>query len=806
MGNVIIGGSGTDTLVGGKRTVAGTAAQRGLGKVDPRLVAIIDAAAARSPYDVQIFSGKRAGLSAKSRHNSGNAVDIVLIDPNTGERIPNLRSAEAFPIYEQFAKTFREEQQSLYPELSDDVRWGGGFRQGVAFDLMHFDIKPGGQMAYWDWETGLNAEGRAALARVGNAKIYADGQERGAPAGKRYVSLWGRGDLIEPPQDAQSAIASLIAPSGGSAVPEAPTAAMGFAPTIPQAGFDAPAPVQTASAPPMPQMPPQWAQSGGFPMDEALTGASAQDVLAAGPRLDPRRSPPASGPMPPDMGAMVSPADVLAAGPNLRPGGAPDASMVPTPGISPMRPAVGGPNDRRPQPPTPPSRAQGIPDPRIRPDPASLPQRGFPAVFGEQPPPALDGMSAAMGGPPAPPAPPSGDMLGPGNAAGRSRFDNFQAMQDMADRDAQFASDQQSRMLAGDLGFQRKQMERYIPEYRAPSPQSMGERFDTAAPFPNAEQMFGLPPMNGASFPAPPPVVGTAEAGSTTGEFFTPAPPMPSPPPDPMAGRFDDAFSPGGPGMIADLQGAFNRQQAAPPPSLTAQDGINSVFGAPPAPAAVPNIAIPFAEVPTGPPMPSMAPPAPISQQQFDDRFGGGSVVRPPTPVPGQPGVVAGEMQTPAGAMDIRSPAQGGPGLPPAPAALPQASPSPPPRQPNPAAERQRNSIVGRVLGGLLGGPLGALGGGLLGGGNGGGFGFGTASFTPYGNPIMNTGMGSFRTSGTSPYGTNGSTNWKSGQSNAAGGANALAYTDSKGRPLTVVQDNWTGTYYGPTTVGGGLY
>ena len=187
-----------------------------------------------------------------------------------------------------------------------------------------------------------------------------------------------------------------------SSVPDQLTAAQGYAPQIP-----APAPAQAAISdmlaqpqgmtadqidqmtmvdesgnylnppgmPPMPQPPPQWAQAGGFPMDEALTGRSAQDVLMGGPRMDPRRAPPGTGPMPPNMGAMRSPADVLAAGPNLRPGGAPDASMVPTPGISPMRPAVGGPNDRRPQPPNPPPRAQGIPDPRSNPrrDPFGFP-------------------------------------------------------------------------------------------------------------------------------------------------------------------------------------------------------------------------------------------------------------------------------------------------------------------------------------------------------------------------------------------------------------------------------------------------
>lgn len=909
----------------GNVIIAGTAKTRGLKSVDPRLVQIVQAAAARSPYDVQIFSGQRVGSKAGSRHNSGNALDIALIDPTTGQVIPNYKSSTGFPIYAEFAKVAREEQMAIAPDMADQFRWGGGFSD-KDFDLMHFDFKPGGAMAYWTWQDGgkLTAAGAEAVPKFGAGYVYANGERYKAPPGQ-YASLWGRDPLQTQPQDAQSAIASLIAPSGAPAIPDAPTAAMGFAPTIPDAGFSAP----PTNPPPMPQPPPQWAQAGGFPIDEMLSGASAQDVLAGGPRLDPRRASPASLPMPLDMGAMRSPADVLAAGPNLNPRNAIGSAPVgPTTaqGVLDM-----GPNLRPPGPqvdmPTPPSRPDnfvwnggGAPD--APPTPPTNPRRdpfGFPidvsrpalangdgsisteetttfdaaevglppeivtvptivngrrlsddeakAAFaaGQNPPvqrgfanyadaeaaaqartdaipdaraaspgpfvssfparpegpaagmPAASrtgDLSAAMGGPPAPPAPAlrtdGGQTLyGPGNAASHSRFDTHQAMQDMAAREAQMASDQESRFLASDLGFQRKQMERYVPDYRAPTPQTMGERFDTAAPMPNAEQMFGLPPMNGASFPAPPPVIGTAEAGSTTGEWFTPAPPMPTQPPDPMAARFNDAFSPGGPGMIADLQGAYNAQQGRPQPGMTAQDGINQVFGAPPAPAAVPNLAIPFSEVPGAPQasapssLPTIsrqqfdgrfgAPPAPppsISQQQFDERFAGGTVV-PSPPKPGQPGVVSGEMPTPEGAMDIRSTAQGGPGLPPAPVGLPAPSPAQPPRQPNPGAERQRNGIIGRVLGGLLGGPIGALGGGLLGGGFG-----GAQTFTPYGNPIMNTGMGSFRTSGTAPYGTNGSTNWKSGQSNALGGSNALQWTGSKGQTITAVTDPWTGQTY----------
>lgn len=599
-----------------------------------------------------------------------------------------------------------------------------------------------------------------------------------------------------------------------SSVPDAPTAAQGFAPDL---GGVRDAPAQAAisdmlSAPPT--QPPQWAGNTSFPptppepyqrfetvagwmpqfaqpydmpmpIDPNLTGQSAQDVLMGGPRMDPRRVSPGTGPMPADMGMMRSPADVLAAGPRLRPGGAPDASMVPDPTISPMRPAVGGPNDRRPQPPTPPSRAMGIPDPRPRPDPATVGQRGFPAFFGEQPPALAGGMSAEMGNAPPDPMATLPDRMGTND----------------------LRSEMASMQQAMDANFYRRMMESQAPQpaYRAPETATMGERFDMANPTPNADQMFSLPGMSApASFPGPDPRIGTAEAGSTTGEFFTPAPPMPSPPPDPMAGRFNDAFSPAGPGMIADLQGAFDRRRAPPaPPTMTAQDGINSVFGAPPAPAMPPNLAIPFAEVPgfgvppaaastvATPPMslgtfndrfsPPVPAPQPISMGAFNERFAGGSVVNAPTP--GQPGVVQGTMPTPAGAMDLRPPAQGGPPLPPQ--ATPQAAPASPPRQANPAAERQRNSIFARVLGGGLLGPVGAAFGGLLGGG--GGFGFGSsASFSPFQGPGM---------FGTAPStGANGQTFNTTYQHGQAGNMQGTMWNKSGGGSVGYVTDPFTGS------------
>jgi len=689
-----------------------------------------------------------------------------------------------------------------------------------------------GKLGSGTMHVGFSGPGRPPAVWGADSKVRGDASRRFTdPAEKAFLASYQAGqpfdiaslgltplDPSQPaPLDAQGAIASLVNPAGGTQVPDAPSAAMGFAPTITDVGFAAPdsvryegnpfgvgaQPVQTAAAPPMPQPPPQWASAQGFPIDESLTGQTAQDVLAGGPRMDPRRPPPGSGPVPADMGAMRSPLDVLNAGPNLDPRRAVASGPVgpTTPqGVLDMGPNLRPPNV--PMPPPRPERGAGIPDPRMRPDPASLPPRGFPTAFGEQPQPLMGGMSAAMGNAPSRTGDLSAAMGGPPSRSG----DLSAAMGGPPDPLADFGTRDLGALASGqrtiaDANYYRPQNIMAPPS--PPAPATMGERFDMASAQPNAAQMFGLPDMNGASFPAPPSPIGTAGAGSTTGEFFTPAPPMPSPGPDPMAGRFNDAFSPAGPGMIADLQGAFDRRQSpAPPapPTMTAQDGINQIFGAPPAAAMPPNLAIPFNEVPgfmgvspaaaatpALPPMgmgtfndrfaPAMpAPPQPISVQSFNDRFAGGTVAPGGPPPPGTPGVVQGTMP---GAMDIRPPAQGGPPLPPQ--ALPQANPTPAPRQTNVGAERQRSGTIGRILGGLLGGPVGALGGGLLGGGGGGIFGGG--SVTPMG--------ASFSSPYMQPNGQMGSTNVQRIQS---GNMQGTAWNRNGGGSVGYVTDPFTGS------------
>jgi len=139
-----------------------------LGKinVDPRLAQILQTAATASPYDVQFVSGVRPYSPATGtiNHPNGWAVDVQLVDPQTGEVVPNYQSGQAFQAYEQFAQTARVVQQRDYPELGNNFRWGGYFnsKNGPtgygAVDLMHFDINPrmGGATGLGSWETGAS--------------------------------------------------------------------------------------------------------------------------------------------------------------------------------------------------------------------------------------------------------------------------------------------------------------------------------------------------------------------------------------------------------------------------------------------------------------------------------------------------------------------------------------------------------------------------------------------------------------------------------------------------------------------------
>lgn len=134
---------------------------RGADKVDSRLVDVLQTAAQDFPgYRVEAFSGYRPG--DKRFHGKGEATDVRLIDLKTGKEVPNYQDAAGFRPYEQFAQKVREVQMEKYPDLAQNLRWGGYFsgpkgKYGAA-DLMHFDLggSPGLGMAGGSWDDGLN--------------------------------------------------------------------------------------------------------------------------------------------------------------------------------------------------------------------------------------------------------------------------------------------------------------------------------------------------------------------------------------------------------------------------------------------------------------------------------------------------------------------------------------------------------------------------------------------------------------------------------------------------------------------------
>ncbi len=77
-------------------------------KVDERLWDTVQHAIAAQPYDAVIRSGSERGEGDKGNHSKGFAVDITLIDPKTGEALPDHYfdskgnvlpgAAEAFPV------------------------------------------------------------------------------------------------------------------------------------------------------------------------------------------------------------------------------------------------------------------------------------------------------------------------------------------------------------------------------------------------------------------------------------------------------------------------------------------------------------------------------------------------------------------------------------------------------------------------------------------------------------------------------------------------------------------------------------
>lgn len=180
----------------GTFAIDGTAKANGANAV---LVAIAQEAAKSSPYNVTVFSGKRYG-GGSSMHDKGQAVDIVLTDPASGEEIPNLKSATGFPIYESFAAQMRAAQMKVAPSYSANFRWGGWFGSSKlnpgGVDLMHFDLKSSRLMAGGDWKAGTYGWFRKQVDALGGGYIYSASGQRRADGKKTYASLWGREPIL----------------------------------------------------------------------------------------------------------------------------------------------------------------------------------------------------------------------------------------------------------------------------------------------------------------------------------------------------------------------------------------------------------------------------------------------------------------------------------------------------------------------------------------------------------------------------------------------------------------------------------
>jgi hypothetical protein len=128
------------------------------GAVDPRLLDILQQAAAGSPYDVRFTSGLRPG--DKRFHGRGLATDVGLVDPITGQMLDNYQDPSTFRAYEEFAQRARLIQMEQYPDLAEEFRWGGYFSGPKgnygALDSMHFDLGGGRVgMGGGSWEHGL---------------------------------------------------------------------------------------------------------------------------------------------------------------------------------------------------------------------------------------------------------------------------------------------------------------------------------------------------------------------------------------------------------------------------------------------------------------------------------------------------------------------------------------------------------------------------------------------------------------------------------------------------------------------------
>ncbi len=159
-------------------------------QVDPRLVEAINVASQDFPYEVRLDSGYRPG--DKRFHGKHKALDVELW--KDGKKLSDYQDPTHFAAYEQFAQRVRGAQQQLYPELSQNLRWGGYFSGGKgkygALDLMHFDLGGSSKlgMAGGSWEGGLTPQ-QARIWGISNSRGMGGQAQDSAPMGPRVTQL-----------------------------------------------------------------------------------------------------------------------------------------------------------------------------------------------------------------------------------------------------------------------------------------------------------------------------------------------------------------------------------------------------------------------------------------------------------------------------------------------------------------------------------------------------------------------------------------------------------------------------------------
>ena len=144
--------------------------------VDPGLLrAIQTVSGTYKPHKVGITSGFRAG--DKRQHGKGNALDVQLTDPNTGEALRNYQDPSTAQAYQAYANEVYKWAQQNDPALAAKIRWGGYFSGGPgdygALDLMHFDTAGDIGMAGGSWAEGWTPD---------MLKTWGIGRQGGLPA------------------------------------------------------------------------------------------------------------------------------------------------------------------------------------------------------------------------------------------------------------------------------------------------------------------------------------------------------------------------------------------------------------------------------------------------------------------------------------------------------------------------------------------------------------------------------------------------------------------------------------------------